>query len=211
MQVKGDLSVLRLIEAGRRVNQGFIAETLSALKSLDLFSYYWSRLDASSTQDIVLPDATTLPLGAWQTVIDVPAASGASLNVKTYHAVTPVLLKNVIAGRAYEFTLVNNTTAAGVWQINFLEEADLIAAERYAQSFNNTTDWGSPSAGYYTITVTEATHGKGTSPRAAYSELSGSDYIDTYPDRSLANATGDISFRVPQTPDGRFTGKIVIM
>lgn len=61
----------------------------------------------------------------------------------------------------------------------------------------------------YIYTVTAATHGK-TSPVATVYETNGSDFDEvTAVIRILANS--DIQLIVPQTPDLRFTGKLVIL
>lgn len=206
----GDFKVGRTIEADRRVDSGFTAETLTTKKDLDRHSYQWLRITNASTQDVVLPDALTLSNG-WQQTIDVPGESGASVNVKTFHAVTPVLLRNIIAGRAYEFTLVDNATDAGVWHVNFLEEADSIPAERYVFTFDATTDWGTSAGGYYTITVTAVTHTRGTNPIVVCKVKSGSDYSIASPDRTMILANGNIQIRVPETPNLRFEGQLVII
>lgn len=206
----GDYQVGRTIIAGRRVDSGFSAETLSAIRELTRHDYQWLRFSNASTQDAVLPDATTLENG-WQVVVDVPDTSAASVNVKTYHATTPVLLRNIIPGRAYAFTLVDNGTAAGVWHVNFLEEADTIPTERYIETFNATTDWSAASGGYHTITVSEATHGRGSNPKVTIRALSGTDYIDVMPDRILIESDGDTKIRVPEVPDLRFAGRAIFV
>lgn len=206
----GDYSVGRTITAGRRVNSGFTAETITASRTLTIHDYQWIRITNASTQDVILPDATTLENG-WQVVVDVPAASAASVNVKTYDAVTPVLLRNIESGRAYEFTLVDNSTDEGTWHVNFLEEADAIPTERYIETFDATTDWGTAAAGYYTITITEATHGRGANPNVQIQSLSGTDYITVTPDRILVESDGDTKIRVPETPDLRFAGRAIFV
>ena len=60
-------------------------------------------------------------------------------------------------------------------------------ASRYESSFNNTTDWGSPSGGYYTITITAAAHGKGLSPVSFLYEASGADYLEVNVDEVKIN------------------------
>jgi hypothetical protein len=84
-------------------------------------------------------------------------------------------------------------------------------AERYTQEFDATTDWGAASGGYYTITILATTHGKGINPAVKVRELSGSDYIDVFVDRVLINSSGDVSFRVPNAPDLRFEGIVIII
>lgn len=207
--IYGDLSVKRTVNADRRVNQGLSKETITGARSVAINDYAWLQIINATTQDVVLPDATTLTEG-WSIVVMADAISGASVNVKSYHAVTPVLVKNILVARAYRFTLLNATTAAGVWHIDFLEEADLIAAERYVDSFNATSDWTGPGGGYYTRVVTAITHGKGTSPAAKVRSGAGP-YTDVTTDQLTVAVNGDITIQVTQTPDLRFAGQIVIM
>jgi hypothetical protein len=79
----------------------------------------------------------------------------------------------------------------------------------YVTTFNATTDWGSPSGGLYTLTITAATHGKGTNPSVEVLEQNGLVYQSvgvTY----ILNASGDVSIEVLQTPNNRFAGKLII-
>lgn len=210
MEVQGNFDVTNIISTGRRLNQGANAENISTLRNLTINDYYWLRITNSSTQDIVMPDATTLPLG-WKVVVDVPTASGASVNVKSYHVSAPVLLKNILTNRAYEFTLVDKSDSAGLWHLNYLEEADLIAVPRFESTFNGTTDWGTASAGFYTITITAGTHGRGTMPQVMVQKLTGSDYYTVFVDRCLVLANGNTSIRVPDDPDSRFAGRLLFI
>ena len=210
MNYKGDLLVGSSLTVGRRFNVGFSDETITAQRDIVKNDYSMLRVSNATTQDVVLPDATTLPNG-WEITIDVPSASGASVNVKTYDDTTPELLKNILAGRAYTFILVNNATDAGDWKINFLEEADLIPAERYVETFNATSDWGTASGGYFTMTITAATHGKELQPNVLIQELDGSDYSTVQPDQVKVLANGNIQIRVPEVPDLRFAGRAVIV
>jgi hypothetical protein len=206
MQFKGDVQITRTSTAQRH-DSALNAETITAQKSLARHDAQWQRLSAASGQDCVLPDATTLPPG-WRVVVD--ASGAATVTVKTYHATTPVTLQAVLSGRAYEFTCTNISSAAGGWHVNFLESADQIPSDRYSTTFNATTDWGSASGGYYTITVLASAHGRGTQPVPNLFELIGSDYIHVDADQVKVNGTtGDISIRVSQTPDGRFFGRLV--
>lgn len=81
----------------------------------------------------------------------------------------------------------------------------------YTQLFNSTSDWGSASGGYYSISITQSTHEKGTSPSIQIFELVGSDYEQVDVDTVLVSSTGDITIKVTQTLDTRFAGKIVIL
>lgn len=119
-------------------------------------------------------------------------------------------VKNYFAGQI----LINTTTDDGVnkLQVNGGITANgLQVTTKYISTFNSTTDWGSATGGYYTITVLASTHKAGISPTIQIFELSGSDYDMVQVDRIRVNSSGDISIRVPETPDGRFEGKLVII
>lgn len=104
---------------------------------------------------------------------------------------------------------------SGVWVLipDYNTVVSLVggSSSPYIQTFNNSTDWGSPSGGYYSITVLEANHSKGLSPSVSIFEDISGDYIKIEVDRILVNNVGDVVFRVPEIPDTRFVGKIVIL
>lgn len=83
-------------------------------------------------------------------------------------------------------------------------------ASTFAQIFNATTDWGAPSGGFYSITVAQATHGKGTDPIVqTYEDVAGTDeLVDT---EILMDSFGNVTIRVPDSVDTRFAGKVVIV
>lgn len=210
-ETRGDKLIKRTLTAERRVNQGQTTKTITAQEDLNLHSAWLQHLSASSAQDVVLPDATTLAKG-W--IVRVYASGAASLSVKSYHATTPVLVKTIESGRMYEFTCTDNADSAGTWHVNFLEQSDLVVSERYIKTFDATSDWGSASGGYYTITITAATHERGTNPVVASIEKeSGSDYIvvELGTDGLKTLSTGDIEMKVPENPDCRFAGRAIVM
>ena len=204
-EIKGDLRVCRSIDA-RRVNQALNTETITGAKQLDLHSEWWQEITAASAQDVILPDATGLPNG-WSTVVK---ANTSTITVKTSDAVTPATLQAVEAGKAYEFTLLDNGTEAGVWFINLLEAGGMMASERYVETFDATTSWGSAVGGIYTQTITQATHQRGVNPQVDLFEASGPDFLQVEADiKVLAN--GDVEISVPENPDCRFAGKAVLI
>lgn len=205
MKIKGDLQVCRTINAARRVNQGLEAETISAAKDLGMHSAFWQRLSASSTEDVNLPDATTLSNG-WQIVVE--ASGSASLTLKDNSGTS---LKTINSNEAYKITLLDNSTASGVWHINYLEDAGSIAATRYVSTFDATSDWGTASNGYYNIALAESTHGRGTSPIIQVFEEDGSDFFEVYLDEKKILANGDLEMYVIDDPDCRFAGKVVLI
>jgi hypothetical protein len=84
-------------------------------------------------------------------------------------------------------------------------------AERFTDTFNNTTDWGSPSSGLYSLSVTALVHGKGTNPNVQVYELVSGSYEQVQPNSIVINMSGDITISALQTPDTRFTGLILIL
>lgn len=91
----------------------------------------------------------------------------------------------------------------------FVPEASSGGDGPFVYLFNATTDWGSPSGGYYNIVVTEAVHGKGLQPSADLYELNGITYEEVYGAIVVA-ANGNVTISVPQSPDLRFEGRILI-
>ena len=67
------------------------------------------------------------------------------------------------------------------------------------------------SSGYYTITITEATHEKGTAPGVQVYEVDSTNFDLVAVDRIRINSLGDVEIRVPATPDLRFSGRVVIL
>lgn len=76
-------------------------------------------------------------------------------------------------------------------------------------TFNATTSWTGPSGGYYTQTILEATHNKGTDPVVQVFETIAGDDILVGLDAVTINSSGDIELQV--TDNARFAGKIVII
>jgi hypothetical protein len=96
----------------------------------------------------------------------------------------------------------------------FTGNLDLVGAgstpgPNYVGTFNNTSDWSGPALGVYTLTVTVATHAKGLNPMVQVLELVGSDYENILVS-FRTNVSGDVTIEVPDTPDNRFNGKIII-
>jgi phosphoribosylaminoimidazole (AIR) synthetase len=112
-----------------------------------------------------------------------------------------VYTRNVTGTSGATFDLVEETA----WT-----EVVAGSALPYTQYFNNTSDWTLNGA-YYEQTVLAATHGYGTDIATInFYELVGADYVSVVVDEVIVNATGDVTFRVPVSPAGRFPGKVVI-
>lgn len=79
----------------------------------------------------------------------------------------------------------------------------------YEFIISNLSTWGAASGGLYTITISAATHGKGTKPLVQALETTAS----TFTLIGLAHqidSLGNITLEVSDTPDNRFLGKILI-
>jgi len=74
------------------------------------------------------------------------------------------------------------------------------------------TAWGAAAGGFYTRTITAATHGKGVSPVVSIMEYDGTNLDVAGVDRiRIIQANGNVEIRVPEAPDGRFRAGIFIM
>ena len=206
--VFGDLTIGRTAKA-RSFQHGLSVETLTTTRNIDINDYQYLRLSCASNQDIILPDAQTLEAG-WNRTIDVASDSVGSVLLKTYDDVTPVLLKTLASGKSVKVTLISGATSAGTWKVEVISETETSAAERYVSGFTATTEWGTAAGGYYTITITSATHGIGSNPVVSVQQLTGSDYLVVDVDELKIFANGNVSIKVPETPNLRFAGRVVI-
>lgn len=112
-----------------------------------------------------------------------------------------IRFKTFVGGGNIDVTTFNNTIKVSASNI----------MGRYSNTFNATTDWGVASGGYYTIAITAANHGRGTTPLVQVYEQSGSDYDLVMPDRLRVTALGQVEIRVTETPDNRFAGRYLII
>lgn len=200
MDIQTELNIIS------RANEGLTQRAIIATLALPLTCAKYQDITATGNQDVTLPDATTL-LNGWSVIIK--AETGGELTVKDGGA-TPSTLQVVTAGSiAFEFTLIDNGSDNGTWMITSLENSGTVVANRYVKPHNSTTDWGSPSAGYYTISTTEATHGRGTTPSITFYKDVGSGVLNQVLVKSVLQTNGDSTFLVPEDPNGRYAGKAV--
>jgi hypothetical protein len=113
MQLKGNL-IVKGTAAARRVNLQSERQALSSSKSLLPNDPSWIILSCDLTQQVVLPDATTLPV-AWEINIYTDEASVANIEVATYDATTPSVIESVYPGVGVKLVLVDNSTSEGTW------------------------------------------------------------------------------------------------
>lgn len=208
MEIRGDLNVKRTGIFDRRADQGLYDHTISTSLALVRHSEYFQLLNATSSNDlVVLPDATTLPKG-WEVVI----INDGAVDLLVEDNTDTGTYDNILVGNANRYILLDNGTAGGTWFVEPMDTPAVGAATRYTTTFDATTSWGSASGGYYTITYTQATHLRGTSPSVRiYISDGGTGFNVVEPDQSNVASNGDVSFRVPDSPDLRFAGKIVLI
>jgi hypothetical protein len=79
------------------------------------------------------------------------------------------------------------------------------------KTFNNTSDWIGPINGYYSITYLSSAHNKGIYPNYLIEELISPSFYGVIPDSVITSDLGDITFYVTESPDGRFSGRIIVV
>ena len=202
MKVQGDLAVCRTVTS-KRTDEALVQEVLAGNRQIIRHEAHWASFDGGvADRDIELPDATTLPEG-WQQVIYNDGATN-DLNVREYNATsyTGTILRTETPGEACEFTLLDNSTAAGVWYVNCLEDPATAAANKFCVEFL-TTDFPAAVGDYKELTDTQiaglgaATHGRGTSPIYIIQEGTNPGPWDRIiADRERMNSAGDLAIRV---------------
>jgi hypothetical protein len=207
--IYGDINVKRALTADRRVNEGLSRETLVESRVVTSYDYSWLQFMNASTQNVIFPDATSLAVG-WSIVCATDVTSGASVNIKSYDAINPMILTNVVPGAAFRFVLTANTSSAGTWHIESMNGLIPVAATRYVGNFNATTNWSGPAGGYYTLTIPQSTHQRGTNPLVEL--LLGTSTLEVVsPDQMISALNGDVSILVPSVPDLRFAGQFIFV
>lgn len=219
MDIRGDISVSRTGVFGRRADQGLMTlPALDAGYAVLRHSHAWLNVttDDNGTQTVTLPDATTLPLG-WNIVLHnigavdaIPVNDNAATLLRT-------LMPTGANNFAYSFTLIGNGTAAGVWYMYALDDFETQVAGRYVRPFNATTDWGTASNNFFSITTLQTAHVRGNYPIFQTFQTVGTDNIQVITDRALVNASGDVVLRVTSgdtedtDTDARFAGYLVLI
>lgn len=104
-------------------------------------------------------------------------------------------------------TIDDDSTVKGALQA--LESA-VEVPHAFVTSFNATLSWGAASGGYHSITLLASVHERGTTPIFQIEEGSAAPFTLVQVDQVTVNSSGDITFRVPSSPDGRFAGRIKV-
>jgi hypothetical protein len=84
-------------------------------------------------------------------------------------------------------------------------------AERHVVTFDASASWGAPSGGFYSIAIAAGTHGKGLNPTAAAFEDIGGGSFSAVTAEIEVSSTGTVTIKVPDTPDQRFAGALIII
>jgi hypothetical protein len=82
-------------------------------------------------------------------------------------------------------------------------------ASKYSLSFNATSSW-TLDGSEYVISISQATHNKGTNPLVEVTELVSGELVGVIVSFNINNS-GDIKIQVPSNPDLRFEGKLTII
>jgi hypothetical protein len=145
-------------------------------------------------------------------IVDGTATIGTSLRYARADHIHPTdTSRAAVASPTFTGTPAAPTAAAGTNTTQLATTAFVqTALNKYVQTFNATTDWGSAAGGFYTITVVAGTHGKGTAVDVRLEEGSGADWIRTMADQEIVRSTGNVEIKVTDSPDGRFAGRIII-
>lgn len=84
-------------------------------------------------------------------------------------------------------------------------------ASKSTLTFNSTSDWIGPVNGYYYVMYPESSHLKNGNPIYSVQELISGDYYDVKPDHIITSGSGDVFIYVIDNPDGRFSGRIILV
>jgi len=220
MDIKGDLKLKRTGLAERRFDQGLITlPVLAAAYNVLRHSHAWLEVatDGNGAQDVILPDASTLPLGYKIVVHNVGSVDNISVK-DNGGGLLKLLIPAGVDNYAYEFVLYNNGSPAGGWYVWALDDFDTQVASRYVHPFNATSDWGAAALGYYSHALLESVHTRGPNPIFQIFETVGSDFVSVALDQAKMNASGDVTLRVTAGDaedaadiDARFAGKMILI
>jgi len=102
---------------------------------------------------------------------------------------------------------VNDTTIITPLKLNQV----LSSASKYSlKDPDGTSGWTGPAGGFYSRSITQVTHNKGTLPSVEVYSYDGAVSTLVAVDTLEFNAAGDVTIKVSDAPDGRFRAHIVI-
>jgi hypothetical protein len=147
--------------------------TAGTTTTLTIASAAIQQFTGSSTQTVVLPNATTLPVG-WQVTVTNRSSGAVTVNMNGGS-----LLQTLAPSSYAILTLINNGTAAGIWDAIYgagggsgtVTTVSVVSANGFAGSVANA---GTTPAITLSTTVTGMLKGNGTAISAA---VAGTDYM----------------------------------
>ena len=110
-------------------------------------------------------------------------------------------------------TTRNVNTGTGLTGGGALSSDLTISLTKYTSAQFTATDaaWGTASGGYYTMSITAATHSRGLYPIIQIMQGTSAPWSLTTADSVSVDGSGNISIKVPSTPDCRFAGIVVVL
>ena len=113
----------------------------------------------------------------------------------------------------YTGTDVAGDAASYIYNVDASGNARMIwsaATLPFIHTHDAAGDWGAAAAGIYTMTITAATHGKGTTPDVSLFEGAAAPFTKVEAHCVEIAANGDVSIQVVEAPEGRYAGKVEI-
>jgi hypothetical protein len=111
------------------------------------------------------------------------------------------------------FNFVSSDSTISITGNNSTKTIDLkvigTIGDAFSDTFNDTSNWGTPISGVYSISYPQALHAKGTTPTIDVYELIASEYIPVDVPTTI-DLLGNVIIKVSETPDLRFAGIIII-
>lgn len=169
----------------------------------------------ANSGDMELFDADSTPSGyviTWDNGLKKFRVAQATPGVGTIYATTADRIAAI--GTVTPGTLATCLEEDGlVWEMNAAGDTWILtnpgSTTDYTEDFL-VTDWAGPSGGYYEYAVTALVHGLGPKPSIdVFETTAGPKYTQVGVEWSL-NSSGDVLVTVPQTPDCRFAGRVII-
>jgi hypothetical protein len=107
----------------------------------------------------------------------------------------------------------NTTVTDAIDQLNkgLIAISGITSTATKSVKFFNSTDWNGPVNGYYSLEYLSSAHNKGIYPTYLIEELISTSYYGVLPDNVNTNNLGDITLYVIDLPDGRFSGRIIVL
>lgn len=169
----------------------------------------------ANSGDMELFDADSTPSGyvvTWDGILRRFRVAQATPGVGTIYATTADRIAAV--GTVAPGTLATCLEEDGVvWAMNAAGDTWINTNPGGVMDYTDdflVVDWSGPTGGYYEYTITALVHGLGTKPSIdVFETAAGPKYTQVGVEWSL-NSSGDVLITVPQTPDCRFAGRVII-